>query len=118
MYDNQYDPLKELFDRLPGEPLPASFRRVMMHQIMEEAVKVKKRTERLTLLAVICASLFMIALGVLALYYLDVPELELHTLKLPSFSLLLPYVPMVVLLLVLLLGDYWMRRLYYKKHKE
>lgn len=118
--DPKDDLLKSLFHRLPESDLPSAFRENMMQKIMKEAVRIKKRNERLTLFAIIIASLAMVSLAVLAFFYLEIPKVTI-SFSMPDLSGL-PSVPFYVyigiLSLVLLFGDYKMRKQYREKHKK
>jgi len=109
------DVLKPLFQRLPEEDLPSSFRENMMKKIMEEAVRTKKRNERLGLLAVILASVVVLALAVFVFIYMEIPQLEISLPKLTSISF---YLYIGALSLLLLFGDYIMRKAYREKYKK
>jgi hypothetical protein len=118
------DPFKELFRQLPTEQLPVDFRSNMMHQIMGEVERVKKRNERWMLVAIVAASLIFVGLGIGAFYFMGftLPEVsatfKTPTFELPSFSKLPSVLYLGVLTLLLLFGDHKIRRTYYKKHKE
>lgn len=105
------DILKNLFSNMQEEPLPASFRTNVMEQVMLESVKMKKRDERWNLLAVIIASLGILALAVLSFIYMDPPKITI-----PKFnpSALYFYLFIGMLSLVLLYLDYRLRRLFHK----
>jgi hypothetical protein len=107
------DSLKELFNRTPVEELPVDFREKVMQRIYTEAAKTKKRNERFGLLLVITASLFIIVLAVGSLIYLDLPKTEWLLRDLPSMPF---YLYIGALALLLLLGDYKLRKSYGKRH--
>lgn len=112
--------LNDLFRKLPEEELPPLFRENMMQKIMREAVRIKKRNERLALLAVIAASLVMVTLAVLAFIYMELPVLKFsfsisHLSTLPSVPF---YVYIGILSLLLLFGDYKIRKVYKGKNKK
>jgi hypothetical protein len=107
------DSLKELFNRMSVEELPVDFREKVMQRIYTEAVKAKKRNERFGLLSVIAASLFIIVLAVASFIYLDLPKSEWLLSDLPSTPF---YLYIGTLALLLLLGDYKLRKSYRKKH--
>ncbi len=118
---HQQDALKRLFVQLPKDKLPETFRQSMMQQIMAEAMRVKKRNERLVMGAIIAASVVMLALGVLVFVYMDVPEPVVEWPKMPKMPSLTA-APLSVfvgaLSLLLLFGDYQMRKIYKRRHKE
>lgn len=105
------DLLDSLFRNMPEEPLPASFRINVMQQVMQEAVKARKRNERLGLIAVILASLFMVGVGILAFLYMDLPRMTTPKLNLQAFHF---YLFIGGLTLFLLYLDYRLRRLFRK----
>lgn len=105
------DLLESLFRNMPEEELPASFRIHVMQQVMKEAVKIKKRDERLGLLAVILASLAMLTLAVLAFLYMDLPRITMPKMDFSAFSFYL-YIGMLSLFLLFL--DYKFRRAFRK----
>ena len=110
-YQQQPDLLEDLFKRLPEEELPASFRMNIMQQVMKEAVKAKKRSERYSLIAVILASFVMLALAVLSFIYMEIPPLTLPKLDLSAFAF---YLYIGGLTLILLFADYKLRKLFHK----
>ncbi|MEG2067371.1 MAG: hypothetical protein RRZ65_06975 [Tannerellaceae bacterium] len=105
------DPLEDLFKQLPDKELPASFRFNVMQQVMAESTRLKKRSERLGLLAVILTSLAMVGLTILLLWYMDLPALSLST---PNVSACSFYLYIGTLTLLLLFADYKLRRLFHK----
>lgn len=109
--NKEKDILKDLFSNMQEEQLPASFRMNVMEQVMLEAAKVRKRNERLSLLAVIIASLGIIALAVVAFIHIGIPELTM-----PEFNLSVIhfYLFIGMLSLFLLYLDYRLRRLFHK----
>ena len=111
----QNDLLENLFRQMPEEPLPASFRSNVMQQILAEAVRIKKRNERLGLIAVIAASVIMLALAVVALLYLEIPKM---TFRIPNLTSVPFYLYIGGLGLLLLWGDHIIRKKYKEKHKE
>lgn len=110
------DVLEDLFKQLPEEELPVSFRANVMRQVMQEAMKAKKRSERLSLVAVILASLAMVALAVLSFLYMGLPEIDMPHFPQPQWdpSALLFYLYIGILTLCLLLADYMLRKAFYK----
>ena len=105
------DILKDLFRNMQEEPLPASFRMNVMEQITKEAIKIKKRNERMGLIAVILASLFMVALGIAAFLYMDLPKITIEPIH-PSTLHFYLFIGSIVLFLLYL--DYRLRRLFHK----
>lgn len=105
------DLLENLFRNMPEEELPASFHIHVMQQVIKEAVKIKKRNERLGLLAVILASLAMLALAVLAFLYMDLPRITMPKMDFSVFSF---YLYIGILSLFLLFLDYKFRRTFRK----
>jgi len=113
--NNKTDLLENLFGQMAKEPLPASFRSNVMQQILAEAIRVKKRNERLGLIAVIVASVIMLALAIAALVFLGVPKISFRVPDLTSVPFFL-YIGGLAFLL--LWFDHIMRRKYKEKHKE
>lgn len=113
--NNEKDYLKNLFRQLPEEPLPFDFRTTMMQRVMAETTRVKKRNERLGLMAVILAALAMIGLCIAAIIYMEVPRISLSIQAVASAPF---YIYIGILALLLLWGDYVMRKRYREKHKE
>lgn len=105
------DILKNLFRDMPEEQLPDSFRTRMMQQIMLESAKIKKRNERLGLMAVILASLLIVALGVLSFLYMDLSSITIPKLNLTALHF---YLFIGALTLFLLFLDYKLRQLFHK----
>lgn len=105
------DPLKSLFGQLPEDELPAAFQFNVMQQIMAEAVKAKKRSERMGILAAILASLVMVALGVLVFVFIGLPKISIPRLDLSVCSF---YMYVGILTLFLLFVDYKLRRVFHK----
>lgn len=108
----QPDILENLFKQLPEEELPASFRANVMRQIMQEAVKVKKKNERYGLIAAIIASLAMLALAALSFIYMGIPKLSIPKIDVTAFSF---YLYIGGLTLILLFADYKLRKLFHKE---
>jgi hypothetical protein len=107
------DILKDLFDRTLREEAPVEFRQKVMQQIYTEAVRIKKRNERLGLLSIIAASLFIIVLAGTSIAYLGLPKIEWASL--PSIPF---YLYIGALTLLLLFADYKLRKSYKKKHSR
>jgi len=112
--NNKTDLLENLFGQMTKEPLPASFRSNVMQQVLAEAIRIKKRNERLGLIAVIVASVIMLALAVVALIYLEVPKI---TFRVPDLTSVPFYLYIGGLVFLLLWFDHIMRRKYTEKHK-
>ncbi|MDR0969951.1 MAG: hypothetical protein LBM67_05390 [Lentimicrobiaceae bacterium] len=106
------DILQKLFWQLPEKPLSDDFRFRMMQQISAERIRAKNRAERWTWFAVITASLAILAFGVLAFSYLEVPKLSLSKQALETLPF---YLYVAFLALLLLFGDFFFRRNYYSK---
>lgn len=110
--DQQHtDPLETLFRHLPEEELPASFSMNVMEQIIKESVRLRKRNERLGLLAIILASLAMIALAVISCIYIGLPKIEMPGIDHSSLAF---YLYIGLLSLFLLFLDYKLRRVFHK----
>ncbi len=112
---NKEDILQHLFRKMQREEPPVTFRNSVMQQILQEAMKKKKREERLGLFAVIFSSLVIISLGIAGLVYLDFKTLHIH---IPDFSTAPFYIYIGILGLILLAFDHLMRKAYYKKHNN
>jgi hypothetical protein len=108
------DQLKALFNQMPKEDLPPSFREKMMQKVLLEAVRIKKRNERIGFLLVVLASLFMVILAGLSFWHLDLPKAGLH---IPELTTLPFYTYIGALVLLLLYADYKFRQLYRRKHQ-
>ena len=110
------DVLRNLFSNMPEETLPASFRANVMQQILQESVRIKKRNERLSLLAVILASIGILALAVASFFYLGLPEFTMPKMTLPKIdpSACHFYLFIGGITLFLLFLDYRLRRLFRK----
>lgn len=111
--DKNIDPFKNMFRQIPEETIPAHFRANVMHQILTESIRIKKRNERLGLAAVIAASLVIVALGILALLYLDIPQISI---QMPSLTFVPFYVYIGILSMLLLWVDHIFRKKYKEKH--
>jgi len=107
--------LKDLFKQLPEDALPVDFRTTLMQRIVKENIRIKKRSDRWTLFSIIVASLCMIGLAVLCFLYLEIPLLSWSW---PSTTLSPFYLYIGALALLLLGGDYLMRKRYREKHKK
>jgi fatty acid desaturase len=114
--NKENDYLKDLFTRLPEEPLPTDFRVRLMQQIQEEAVWIKKRNERLSWIILILASLAMLTLGILAVIYLGIPKFsfEISTEAIQTFPF---YLYIAFLVFLLLFADHYFRKKYREKQK-
>ncbi|MDR1403554.1 MAG: hypothetical protein LBJ60_07645 [Tannerellaceae bacterium] len=108
------DFLEDLFSGTPQEELPVDFQKNVMRQVYAESVKMKKRNERFGLLSVIAASLLLLALAATSILYLvDLPEIEW---RLPDLLSMPFYLYIGALALLLLLGDYKLRKFYEKRY--
>ena len=111
------DILEKLFNQLPEEELPASFRLKVMQQITSEAAKVQKRNERFGLAAVVIASLGMLGMAIaLILYYIGLPETAEIQIRWPQIDtgIFSFYFYIGILALLLLFLDYRLRKLFHK----
>jgi hypothetical protein len=112
--EEKEDILKGLFKQMPyQEELPAGFRQKIMQQVCAEAVRIKKRNERLGLLSIIAASLLIIVLAATSIVYLGLPRIDWASL--PSIPF---YLYIGSLTLLLLFVDYKLRKSYKKKHSR
>jgi hypothetical protein len=112
--EERKDILKDLFNRMPREEEPpVDFRQKVMQRIYTEAAGIKKRNERLGLLSIIAASLFIIVLAATSVAYLGLPKIEWASL--PSIPF---YLYIGALALLLLFADYKLRKSYKKKHSH
>jgi polyferredoxin len=109
------DILKTVFDRMPEEALPQTFIPDMMQQIRKEAVRIRKRDERLRIVALVAASLAIVGLAAAALLYTGIPQMKI---EFPRITIPPSYIFIGILALVLLLADSLFRQNYYKKHPE
>ena len=108
---------EKLFNQLPEEELPASFRLNVMQQITSEAAKVQKRNERFGLAAVVIASLGMLGMAIaLILYYIGLPETAEIQIRWPQIDtgIFSFYFYIGILALLLLFLDYRLRKLFHK----
>ncbi|OAV74193.1 hypothetical protein Barb7_01777 [Bacteroidales bacterium Barb7] len=111
------DVLADLFRRLPEENLPDDFRARMMQRIRLESARVKRRSERLSLTALVAASLIMIATGVAVFFYKGFPALSsTFSLSIPPLTSLPFYLYIAGLTFFLLWGDYLLRKRHEAKH--
>ena len=111
------DILEKLFNQLPEEELPASFRLNVIQQITSEAAKVQKRNERFGLAAVVIASLGMLGMAIaLILYYIGLPETAEIQIRWPQIDtgIFSFYFYIGILALLLLFLDYRLRKLFHK----
>lgn len=115
--NNDKDFLEGLFEQLPEKPLPVDFRERIMRQIAEETVRVGKRNERLSWIALIAASILILGLGVVAFLYMGMPRISL-SVSVQALETVPFYVYIASLTLLLLLGDYLFRKKYRKKHEN
>ena len=106
--------LDQLFVQLPEERLPMGFRAALMREVMRQAAIKRKRNDRLSWLALIMASIALIALAVACLAYLDFSWSRFGLFKGESYPF---YCSIGGLALLLLLADYKLRQLYFS-HKK
>jgi hypothetical protein len=115
------DVFQDMFRRLPEAELSASFRSDMMQKILQESAKMKKRSERVGLFATIATSIFIIAFGVLTIFYLRTPveetEIPAVAIETPELTMFPFYTFIGVLTLLLLFADYKLRKNYSKKYQ-
>ena len=109
------DALEQLFMQLPEERLPIDFRAKLMREVICQATAQRKRNERLGWLALILASIALIALAVGSLLYLDFSWPHFELFKGDSYPF---YGSIGVLALLLLLADYKLRQLYFSHKKR
>lgn len=115
--NKEKDYLQGLFSQLPEAPLPTDFRLRIMEQIQEEAVRIKKRNERLSWAALIVASLTILTLGILAVIRLGLPKLS-FTISMEAIQTIPFYLYIAFLAFLLLSADHYFRKRYKEKHKE
>ncbi|MGL5273794.1 MAG: hypothetical protein ACRC8J_10000 [Phocaeicola sp.] len=118
------DKLKELFNKLPDDNVKASFRANVMLQVVAEANRIKKRNERWVMFATATASLFMVALAIVTLSYMNVTLssidsffkefiIEISNAKILNFYLFIAFLAMILLFL-----DYKIRDLYNRRKER
>lgn len=115
MNEQEPDALRELFRQMGHEPLSSGFNDEVMHQIMAEVSRKKKREERLTLLGLGIASVLMVGLAVAAFYYCEV---SLSIFRLPAASSLSFCLFICLMVIILLTADHKLRQVYYRKHAQ
>jgi len=115
--NKEKDYLQGLFSQLPEEPLPSDFRIQIMQQIQEEAIRVKKRNERLSWAALIFASLAILTLGILAVIHLGIPKLSFD-ISIEAIQTIPFYLYIAFLAFLLLFADHYFRKKYKEKKKE
>ncbi|MDF9829300.1 hypothetical protein [Parabacteroides sp. PF5-6] len=115
--NREEDYLQGLFRQLPVEPLPVDFRMQLMQQIQEEALRVKKRNERLSWAALIIASLVILTLGVLAVIRLGIPKISID-ISMEAMQTIPFYLYIAGLAGLLLFADHYFRKRYRAKHKD
>lgn len=109
------DILKELFGQIPEEPLPVSFRTDVMRRIAAETERIRRRNERLGWIALIAASLAMLALAAGTLFYVGIPKISV---SLPKMDID-PFYLSIGLMALLLLGmDHLLRRRIGKRQEK
>lgn len=107
--------MRELFKGLPDRKLPENFRKDVMLNVMQEAIRMKKKEEQLGLFITIAIATAMLALGVLALLYLKMPDMEFRTPDLSSVPFFMYIGALVFILLVI---DHKCRKHFYEKHSK
>lgn len=115
--NNDKDYLEGLFRQLPQEPLPVDFRMRIMQQVSQEALRVKKRNERWSWVALIVASLVVLGLGVGAFLYIGVPKISL-SISLQALKTVPFYLYIAFLGFLLLCADHLFRKRYREKHND
>lgn len=126
---NKKDILVKLFREMPDEQFPSGFRSNLMLRIQSEAVRIQKRKERLVILCVILASLFMILTALFLLVFsfssdtIDLSRLIVPQLQWPRFFELDQtsvhfYTYVGLLVLVLLIADNRIRHAFLKKKEK
>jgi hypothetical protein len=107
------DMLKAMFNHVPQDGPSVSFRASVMKQVFAEAVKARKRSERLALFSVIAASMVILALAIASIVYIDI-----HAVKIlrPDLSSMPFYLYIGLLALLLLFADFKLRQNYKKRH--
>ncbi|MDR1601171.1 MAG: hypothetical protein LBS42_01925 [Tannerella sp.] len=115
MNRNENDILKTIFVRMAedDDTLPDSFQTKTMERIRKESERLQKRNERLQLILPFAALPVIAGLAVAVFIYMDI---SLPDISFPSISIPVPYLMMGALTLILLVGDIFMRKAYYKKH--
>lgn len=107
--------LGDLFKQLDKGSLPSAFRTNVMNQVLAEAVRAKRKKERIGLAAVSAASLILIALAVFALIYTDtlLPKITMPEQPLTTF-----YLFIAILVAILLLADYKLRVFFRRRFQK
>jgi len=113
--ESEKDYLQGLFQRLPEEPLPFEFRTQIMQQIMQETIRLKKRNQRLSWIALIFASIIILGLGALAIIYIGFP-MNSFSLSMEALQTVPFYIYIAFLALLLLFADHYFRKRYKQKH--
>ena len=103
--------------------LPSNFTFCTMQRVEEYARQREKRREQLMLYSIITVSVLLLAGAGITIYLYCGEEvkrmaLDLTSAFLHSISQASPYCYFAIIILVLILFDYWMRKSYYKHHKE
>ena len=103
--------------------LPSNFIFCTMQRIEEYARQREKRREQLMLYSIITVSVLLLAGAGITIYLYCGEEvkrmaLDITSAFLHSTSQASPYCYFAIIILVLILFDYWMRKSYYKHHKE
>jgi hypothetical protein len=115
MERKEQDRLKKVFGYIPEEELPPAFEAEMMRQIRKEALRIRKRNERLYALTPVAASLAIAGLAAAVFIYMDIPwkHVYFHEISIPPLSRLIG-----AIVFILLLGDFLFRQAYDKKLRK
>ena len=103
--------------------LPSNFNFCTMRKVEEYIRTREKRREQLMLYSIITVSVLLLAGAGITIYLYCGEEVkrmapDLTSAFLHSTSQASPYCYFAIIILVLILFDYWMRKSYYKHHKE
>ena len=103
--------------------LPSNFIFCTMQRVEEYARQREKRREQLMLYSIITVSVLLLAGAGITIYLYCREEVKRMASDLTSAFLHFtsqasPYCYLAIIILVLILFDYWMRSSYYKQHKE
>ena len=103
--------------------LPSNFTFCTMRKVEEYIRTREKRREQLMLYSIITVSVLLLAGAGITIYLYCGEEVkrmapDLTSAFLHSTSQASPYCYFAIIILVLILFDYWMRKSYYKHHKE
>lgn len=103
--------------------LPSNFTFCTMRKVEEYIRTREKRREQLMLYSIITVSVLLLAGAGITIYLYCGEEVkrmapDITSAFLHSTSQASPYCYFAIIILVLILFDYWMRKSYYKHHKE